>query len=216
LQSPFGGAWESSEVDTLEKPSKSLFIKFLDNLTYYEYSVIFFSGHGSHSEERRSTILELNKDEIVDSMRLRTGYRKRTIILDCCRKVVPGLLLDSVKEKSISFSETNLDRELFRFAYDLAIENCPESLILAHSCSSHEFSYADDNYGSYYTFSLLRAAKEWLKNNYPIQTTPYSIQSIVSCHNDAIPRVQELSNNKQNPYLEKTKSSPYFPFSVVV
>jgi len=45
--------------------------------------------------------------------------------------------------------------------------------------------------------------------------TTYEPYSIVNVFNGAVPLVQKLTGNTQNPQIEKPRSAPYYPFAII-
>ncbi|MCL6478698.1 MAG: caspase family protein [Peptococcaceae bacterium] len=95
LKSPLGGTWYDSEITHLDRPSRANVHNAITNISLCDYTFIVFCGHGYFSASKESTILELRKNEEIDSLDLRNGARKRTIILDCCRKIEKDIITET-------------------------------------------------------------------------------------------------------------------------
>jgi hypothetical protein len=70
------------------------------HLIYLDYVLIIFSSHGYHCTNRESTVLDVRDGHAIDSVELRDGAKKQTLILDCCRQkylVKPGMMMDSAR-----------------------------------------------------------------------------------------------------------------------
>jgi hypothetical protein len=213
--SALGGAWLGSEIVTLDKPSGKQVDDEIKKMSVYDYTAILFAGHGYYSTRSMSTILELRENEEYDEMRLRTAATKRTIILDCCRKVYPEKIYEDVALKAMAkVAKRALSPEECRKYFDKAIEQCSKDIIVGHSCSINETSGESETYGGYYASSMVIAAKNWYEqtNFDPIHCYPYSV---VEAHNSAVPLVVRLRGGTQNPKIDKSRSGPYFPFAIV-
>jgi hypothetical protein len=208
LTSPLGGAWFETEINYLNKPSISQVNNEIYKMSSFDYTLILFSGHGYYSNITSSTWIELNKDEDYDSNKLRMLTNKRTIILDCCREIYPPrptVMAEAMKK----VAKAPLDFERCRKFFNALIEKCLKGIVVGHSCSINETSGDDENNGGYYASSLLRTATNWSENN-----NSWATYSVVQAHNSAVPLVGTLSGGTQNPYIEKPRSEPYFPFAV--
>jgi hypothetical protein len=85
-----------------------------------------------------------------------------------------------------------------------------------YGCSVDETAGDDAPTGGYYSSRLVAGAEEWVTNQRNLDTDhKYAILSVVEAHLLATPKVQEVSGNRQNPEIEKPRSSPYFPFAIV-
>jgi hypothetical protein len=203
LRSPIGGTWANIEI--LEKPRKAAVLSAVRALTTLDYSLVVFSGHGGQISD--STHLALG-EALISSSDLLTG-KKQTLILDCCRKPIPILLLEDLA-KSIAKGGTGKDADRCRYYYDQRIEACGKDLVKLFACREGEEA-ADTSGGGLYSRYLIGAASDWAKNKDP--NSPEYI-SVVTAHNAAAERVRR-ERPVQNPDIEKGRSAPYFPFCIV-
>ena len=216
LTSALGGGWRTAEIVSLNRPSRKQVDDEIAKMHIYDYTVILFSGHGYFSTRSASTILELKKDEEYDELDLRKSATKRTIILDCCRKVYPEAVYEQVALKAMAkVAKGAPSIEECRKYFDIAIQQCSSGIIVGHSCSINEESGESETYGGYYASSLLIAAKNWYEQSTfdPKHYYPYSV---VQAHDSAVPLVGRLRGGTQNPKIDKSRSEPYFPFAIVV
>jgi hypothetical protein len=185
----------------------------MDRLNSSEYTLIIFAGHGFYSAEHDSTILQLNKDEILDSIDLRENSQKRTIILDCCREVHKELLVEELRKYALANEKYSIDPVQCRVCFDDAIAQCSKGLIIAYACSKDERSGDDPSSGGYYSFSLLAACEKWIPEGLDLKKN-YRTLSIVEGHDLACLNVKKLSGGLQNPEIQKARSGRYFPFAI--
>ncbi|MDR3492161.1 MAG: caspase family protein [Gammaproteobacteria bacterium] len=215
LTSPLGGAWLSSEIVHLDKPTSTQVDAEVYKLGSFGYTFILFTGHGYFSNQ--TTMLELKENENYDSLNLRKFTTKRTILLDCCRKVVrPERIFKVAMDSAVeSLNKRSLTTTECRKYFDKEIENCPDGNIVCYSCVKDEVSGDDGGNGGFYVSSLLEATNNWFKKNDVDLTKDYAKYSIAKAHDAAISLVARLSGDKQHPEITKARSAPYFPFAVM-
>lgn len=208
LMSPQGGYWYENEIVCLNKPSSNSLEIHFNLLKNIDYSIIVFCGHGySYKDE---TILELNKDCDIYARSLKNDAKKRTIILDCCRKNAESINESLIHEFSSLIEKRAINGIEARKYYEALLSTCPDGTVVAYACDLNETAGDDSRKGGYYSYSLLQCAQKWAAQ----PTFSKSSQSIVGIHNQACIATREKSNNNQNPQIEKPRSTPYFPFVV--
>lgn len=220
FNSPIGGFWYDNEITTLVSPSANDIRRQVELLRGYDYSLIFFAGHGYHSIERKRTILHINSRETLDSLELRAGAAKHSLIMDCCRKPESERRLLKAAMDSMSFTEARTqqpDPAKCRQYFNKAIDDCENGLVVMNSCSIDETAGESSSEGGYYTSSLIDSANDWAKNRLRSidLTKNYATSSTQECHNSAAAQVKRLSGNRQNPTFESPRSEKKFPFAVV-
>jgi hypothetical protein len=207
-----GGLWREDEIITRNKPSKLELSVLIGTLKNVDYALVVFSGHGAYSATLNDTILELNEREEISSKELRQGALKQSLILDCCRVVIREMLLAKRLEDS-KLPTKNFNPTDCRLYYDKRIEECPRSLTVLYSCDIDETS-EDTSKGGFFAYNLIESSREWIFRNNTDTSKDYSILSIVSAFENTEKIVKELSGNRQNPRIEKSKGGPYFPFCI--
>src|ERR1035437_1234715 len=213
LQSPQGGLWQESEIRTLERPNVSAVEAEVSRLHLADYSFVVYSGHAYHSG--RSTILELKRGVELDSAKLRVGSSKHTLILDCCRVVEKPTLLEKAMMKALQ-ARPILHPDACRLYYDKHLEKCPTGLVVLYGCSINETAGDDASMGGYYSASLIESAEEWVASNSVLDTKKkFGIRSVVEAHAGAASKLATLSGNRQTPDIQKPRTEPYYPFSIV-
>ena len=220
LMSPIGGLWYNEEITTLVSPSATAVKNQINLLRLADYSLVFFAGHGYHSIERRRTILEINKNENLDSLELRIGAPKHSLILDCCRKPVSERRFLKAHLESYAFDSVGVEKlnpSKCRIAFDNAISRCDNGLVVMNACAITEVADESDTDGGFYTSSLIDAGNEWAK--YKLLTMNLVGRSETSStqesHEAAAKQVKLLSGGRQNPSFEGPRSEKKFPFAVV-
>lgn len=216
LNSAEGGAWERTDITHLDRPTANSVREWIDSVAFYDYVFVVFSGHGWYSASKRDQILILRKGEELASIELRRGAKKRTVILDCCQQVHEESL--NVKYARLMAYESRVriaDRSACRSLFSQRVEAAPAGIIQLTSCTPGEVSTDDDTRGGRYNGSLIECFEDWTRaqanNRYLVDGSTYSV---VAAHECAATKTRELSANKQNPCIEKPRSSPYFPFAV--
>jgi len=220
FKSPVGGLWYDHEITTLISPSSYEIRKEIKILKAKNYSLIFFAGHGYHSNQRNSTILHINSSETMNSLELRMGAQKHTLILDCCRKrederrfvkaAMESMTFDSARGQTLNPTEC-------RHYFDKEISNCDGGIVVMNSCSVNETAGESESEGGYYTSSLIDSANGWAeKKLLTIDLTKnYATSSTQECHNAAAAQVKMLSGGRQTPAFESPRAEKKFPFAVV-
>jgi hypothetical protein len=210
LLSPFGGYWYPTEVNTLLKPSTTTVRNALFEIQKCDYSMIIFSGHGIYSKISNSTLLELNYTDVFDSVNLRKGAEKHTLILDCCRMVDKELFEEMTIIAKALESRAMINPMKFRERFDREIENCSNGIVAMYACAINEKAGDDSQRGGYYSSNLISNAREYCNSSLNFS----EILSVVQAHDMTIKSVVEKSNNQQHPQIDKQRSGPYFPFAI--
>lgn len=218
LLSPVAGNWNSSEIRVMEGPSAAtLNAEISKHKNTVDYALLVFSGHGAYSTAQADTILQLNKDENFGSKGLDVA-KKQTVILDCCRKEVEQVLRKSIGiELFESASRSDFPNpQLSRSAFDTAIKNCENGIIIVHSCNIGEYAYDDEfGRGGRYTFNLLNSARKW-RHKETLKPNHYVLLTVPAAHNKAVEALSTDKRYEQTPRIAKPRSGAYFPFCVWV
>lgn len=215
LLSPTGGLWRESEIRGMNRPSCSELRTRVEALSNYDYALVIFSGHGWHSEDSDSTILCLRRGQEIDSTELRIFGTRQTLILDCCRVPERGLREDRVLLDMLAKAAPTLHPEDCRRYYDRELEKCADELIILYACGIGQTAADDAQMGGLYSHNLLRASSAWARSVDIDTSHEYITLSVVSAHEQAARAVERLRAGRQNPQIEKPRSSPYFPFCIV-
>lgn len=213
--SPLGGAWYPNEITHLDRATVSGLKFTLSNMKDNDYLKIIFCGHGFYSARRTSTILELRTKEEIDSIELRGIAAKQTIIIDCCREIHPDILLEEERLAKFAKSFSDLNKKDCRLLYETSIAKCAPGMIVTYGCNINEVAGDSSSQGGYFSSSLLKVCKNIHESSNVDIKTQYHVDSIVNVFNNAVPLVQKLSGNTQNPQIEKPRSEPYYPFAII-
>jgi hypothetical protein len=201
-------------------PSEDEIRREIELLKARDYSLIFFAGHGYHSNQRSSTILQINSRETMNSLELRNGAPKHTLILDCCRKREDERRFTKAAMESMTFDSARgqtVDPQECRRYFDKAISNCDGGIVVMNSCSIDETAGESESEGGYYTSSLIDSANGWAEKKLSAidLTKNYATFSTQECHNGAAAQVKMLSGGRQTPSFESPRAEKKFPFAVV-
>ena len=210
LMSPQGGYWFEEEVICLNRPSIDTLKANLQQLSNIDYTLIVFCGHGYSFGDQ--TILELKSECEIPEKLLRNNYKKRTIILDCCRKQANNINESIIHEFAAAIEKRDIDGIEARRYYDEIISSCDNGIVVAYACDLNETAGDDSRNGGYYSYSLLQSATKWSEEFHYYK----GYKSIVEMHQRASILTREKSEYQQNPQIEKPRSCPYFPFVVYV
>lgn len=226
LLSPQGGAWDPSEIRHLDRPTAQNVRDWLAYFSTHDYVLVMFTGHGWYSSVDRDRILELGNKEKLQSIELRKGSSKRTIILDCCQKVyAESIFLEATALRALAneaVSRRTPDPATCRQLFFDSVRNAPEGIINLTSCTPGEVSTDDDTRGGRYNGSLIETVDVWSEKQavFPSFRQFYSnpnttsVLSIAEAHEGAAEKTRLLSAGKQNPTIEKPRTGPYFPIAV--
>lgn len=216
LTSPLGGLWLSAEITHLDRPKTNHVIKEIAYLANIDYTFIVFCGHGYFSTKSDTTVLELQKYEELNSLELRANANKRTIILDCCRKVVKEAILEKAFAAKAERMIPHLKPDECRRYFDSQIGKCSKGIVVGYACKKDEVAGDSQSRGGYYSYGILQSAINWHDNinNIDLEKSFYHF-SIVKAHEEGIVRVRQLSGGTQNPEIEKPRSDPYFPLAII-
>lgn len=214
LESPLGGMWRSSEVETLESPSKTVVQQKLELLKSADYSFVVFAGHGRHLISTKSTIVTLQSGIEMDADDLKIGAPKRTLVLDCCRVLSARPMLESLMAKAASFAESLNSVDCRRY-FDQRLSECENGLVTLHACGVGETADETSDEGGLYSSSLMGGASAWRGDQSFDATKHYRILSIIDAHNLAAERVKRSSGQSQNPTATYPRVTKHFPFAIV-
>lgn len=220
LLSAIGGAWKDSELINLTNPTIEEVRNKINLLTQVDYSFVFFAGHGYYSMREARTILNINATQELDSIELRQGASKHTLILDCCRILEDDRILTEAAMESLVFDSANQQEPTeseCRAYFNKEIEECSPGLVVMNSCNLNEYAGESAGQGGYYTSSLIKSSQDWAKNKLLSidLNKEYSWCTTQKSHNDASIQVKKLSGNRQNPVFEGPRSENKFPFAIL-
>ena len=211
LKSALGGAWLDGEINVMLNPTLQGVLGKVRMLRSSDYSIVVFCGHGYHSEAAGETIVQLKPGVEMNSDALRTGGRKQTLVLDCCRVISADVLVEGVQKREAP----QLDDNECRTYYDKRLQECPHGLVVLFGCSMNETAGDSATNGGYYSSSFMNAAVKWLNTSSTDTSKEAAFLSVVAAHERAGDEVRRLSGNRQNPDIEKPRAGPYFPFAVI-
>lgn len=213
LKSPLGGGWLDIEISDLNSSNTYCISEKLKNFKYYDFLLIFFSGHGSH--DGRYTRLWLSDTDFFTDDILRDYGKKRLIILDCCRKIERSMLNEDMMHFIQKSAGLELNFSACRELYEKHIVNLISSETICYSCSIDETSADLDNKGGLYISSLLDSATDKHKEHHVFNSAVAKVYSINEIHQIAKEKVKRSSMNKQNPIMHRERLSNDFPFAVI-
>ncbi len=215
LTSALGGTWCDNEITHLDRPSKSATTNAIADLSSNDYSFIVFCGHGYYYSRQESTLLELRKNEEIDSLDLRKESKKRTIILDCCRKIEKDIITEAAMAAKFMEARAELNASECRKYFEKKLEECSNGIVVGYACSKNGTAGDSESRGGYYSYSLLRSATNWRETKNIDLSSKWAAFSTVEAHNGSIAIVSRLSGGTQNPEIDKPRSEPYFPIAIM-
>lgn len=222
LLSPEGGAWEPSEIQSLDRPTAGEVRLWVADFSRYDYALIMFTGHGWFSSIDKDRVLTLKKGEEIASNELLKGTKRRTLVLDCCQKIHAESLVEK-KVRSLSASayqfanaaQTRMPNpEKCRRLFLDTVAKAEPGFIRMCSCQPGELSRDDDASGGYYNSSLIDCADDWATEQAQNVWGGEVSFTVVGVHEPAAAKTRAKSAQAQNPTIEKARTGPYFPFAV--
>lgn len=192
----------------MNRPTVRLLARTLPEVDDADYSIVIFTGHGYMDAD--DTIIELKGEEKYNTRYL--AKSGRTLILDCYRRHTTQLyevFAESVSESLIH----NIDLWDYRKFYEAQIAKCEGQRLVFYSCSEGEISNDNGMKGGFYSYNLLKVAKDWYKNN-KISFDPM-VLSMVQAHNET-ERILRYRIGTQTPQIEKPRTAPYYPLAVII
>ena len=213
LKSPLGGAWTNSEIVALTNPSKNEVDDVIRKQATVDYSFTTFSGHGRHVGTPGSTYIQLNKTTEIDSILLRKGSKKHTLVIDCCRVLHRTIAMDSaaviLEKRGISLSASEC-----RKYFDEGIDDCASGLVVMVACTVNQTA-GETSHGGYYSGGLIEGAENWLSGKNTDTKNKYATLTVVAAHERAAESVISLSGGRQRPEIEKPRADKQFPFAII-
>ncbi|MGO9605369.1 MAG: caspase family protein [Candidatus Binataceae bacterium] len=219
MQAPYGGSWDKDEIRIREQPSPRCVRQDIAWLSGCDYAIVVFSGHGFHSINRNTTVVELKHGVQLDSEELIPGSKKQVLILDCCRVPVQEPLTEELAKSFNKLSVSSLlDTDECRRYFDKWIESCPDELVIMYACSVGERAGDDDERGGFYSDAILTTSELWAANKSADPSRDpyeYYIFTVGQAHEAAKPIVKRRRRNLQNPHIEKPRSGRSFALGIV-
>lgn len=215
LRSPVGGLWYDSEITILHQPGVVQMKVEVLAQSAVDYSMTIFCGHGHHSAQSNSTIVELKPGVDLDSNELRRGAARHTLVLDCCRVIAPVTrMVESMMAKAMK-AESEIHPADCRKYFDSKLAECPAGLVVLYACSVGQTAGDSESQGGYYSYSLLDGAAQWVKDTYVDTTKTSRFLSVVEAHEISKKGVNTMSGGRQVPLIDKPRSGEYFPFAII-
>lgn len=164
FKSSLGGAWEDDEITVKIGPSKDFVFNYLSKIRTDDYLLFVFCGHGHYDEIKNQTIIQINKSDELEEDKISSCYANKLAIFDCCRRTIASMRRDeSALMEVFSKSQIELNRAECRKYYDKRIEDCNGQITKSYACSIDEYSGDDSQLGGFFSHSLIKTAKNRLK-----------------------------------------------------
>lgn len=161
-----GGAWNDDEIVILKNPSKTTLKSSLILAKYSDFAIIAFSGHGFVQEDEflgaPETFLYLNESEdrresVISEYELNPGTPRCVLSFDCCRKIEPVVLAESVNDEADFSRVPESVRESFRIEYEHQVMRCEKGCTRLYAASLDESASDRPSF----TQILTAFAKKW-------------------------------------------------------
>lgn len=198
LFSDNGGAWINSEIDVLRNPRRAELLAHVAQVRQSspDYVFLLFSGHGGL--ERRTTMLQLNREgETIEEDELFKIAPRQISIFDCCRLLVSEIAFEAFAAHRVrKMAEDSVAREHF----DARIMQAIPQQIRLYASSMGQAS-SDTGQGAIYLQNLLRAARSFSGNE--------TFKTAEQAHGEATRATIIATHGDQKPdaYLPKCLTS---------
>jgi hypothetical protein len=209
LKSPIGGSWDDNEIAGLFKcPSENL-IELFQSITT-DFLLVYFSGHGHHT--LKDTFIKINDSESLSISQLISIIRapKALIIIDSKSKTLDkeysNLLSSYYLTFKSTYSQSNTSEK-----YKKIISECPDSIVIAYSCSVGEISN-DTKLGGLYTYSLLKTSLQW--HEYQAENNVLSFTGANYLSNQYLKNISDIEQNPQIRKINNSDKDVNLPFAI--
>jgi hypothetical protein len=209
LKSPIGGSWEDNETAGLFKcPLVNLIELFQSTIT--DYLLVYFSGHGHHT--LKDTYIKINDSESLSISELISIIRapKALIIIDSKSKSLDKEYSNLSSSDYLTFkstySKTNTSEK-----YKKIISECPDSIVIAYSCSVGEISN-DTELGGLYTYSLLKTTLQW--HEYQTENNVLSFTEANYLSNQYLKNISQIEQSSQIRKTNNSDKEVNLPFAI--
>lgn len=214
LMSIRGGAWNSSEIITLEGPTKAELNRHIRNLIADEVDLAFtvFSGHGDFDDvEHQCRSFLLNKNEMFLEKDIAGIAKQQILICDSCANRRGESALESLQKVRNSLQslieEKNEEKIIARKKYEDWCRLSSPQIIRLYAAKVG--TSADDRNGGVYTSSLIET----------LENAQHSID-IVEGHDNASRlvrmRTATRDGSSQVPERQVSRVSKFLPGAIVL
>lgn len=231
FKSPEGGGWMDKEILVFDNNNFSLnclkeLIKTSDSIgVHIDYILMVYCGHGFTDQYGHIQFqMQPNTNVQLDNILAITSNTRLLLIADSCRAVYSLREGGKLQRRKMLFSENNRQEQecyakLCRERYNVLISQTPSTIKTVLFADSYGETAAENRNGGMYSFALLEAAKETIKNFeslHNLNPQCYYEQSAIECHNIATETVVAQTHGTQTPEIVLAcRSIAQLPFVVV-
>lgn len=211
LTSYLGGHWFESEILSLNNPSIELVVAAVNNfLNNADYTFTVFSGHGfMNTDVNNLQYLELSNGDL-SILKLKTNARRQTMIIDACRGFYSPSQQTLVKGLR-GFSEAFIgDPMSTRTLFETGVLSAEEGITVLYAAYQNQ-SAGDSDKGGLYTYSLLKACKNWEERD-----RNFNFLNLKDAHTAGTLYMHNNFITSQQPTMNEEKRMRYFPLAVKI
>lgn len=210
LQSLAGGEWYNFEINVVRNKKIAVVRAAIAATADADYSLIAFSGHGSHARslnrELDETRICLDGGELAVSD-LNSGSDRCLVVVDCCRKIMTTTITKAFA-LNMEAHQRAAERST-RAIFEETVQSSEKGCCTVYSCDLDEAAGETKN-GGYFTGALLEAGKSW----YAAQNGgSHSVLRIDKAF-DAAAKVVTAKHAQQHPQQELGRRRFHFPWAV--
>lgn len=215
LLSPYGGAWNDSEISVCDEPigSEVFLNELAKEVAESQYMFIYFSGHGELASADDPTYVLPGGEEIrYSDVRRECSGIPALFISDSCQGRPTyrdnEMLAESRKQFSITDSSLHIKA---RREFDEWLREMPAMITYASSVSPWECA-ADSSNGGLYSYELLKACRAIIASD----DEESGVYGICYPHMMARRAVVAVSGGEQTPTISGYNRSYQPPFVVKI
>lgn len=209
LLSAIGGAWTSSEIQTISNPSTKSLREAIAGLRSADYSLVTFSGHGYHVQGKdvsESKICLKDKGDEMFVYELNPGNDRCLLICDSCRNIH---VIEETRASIMKFAaELTTNSIRSRQLFESAVGQAEKGLIRIFGCNLGE-SADESSAGGLFSKNLVETGNWWAAQ-------PPASQGCLNAK-DAFVYASAITKKRmpqQNPQYEPGRRIYHFPFAV--
>lgn len=160
LLSSTGGAWSKDEIIYLKNPTSIELQNVGKQCRSFEYTFVYYSGHGFYAPNIDDQFLNLNENEKVSAKAFLNFSPKQITIFDACRVFSDwSNFIGEIDTPSLIYDYQNAS--IAREYYHERIDQIQKGQAVLFSTQKGNYSYEEKNKGGFFSSSILLAASKF-------------------------------------------------------
>lgn len=170
----------------------------------YDYTFIYFTGHGFYNKDSYQHYACL-KDCYIPENSLVTNSKRQTLILDSCSGFLSNQLIES---EGLGDNVGRMIKNT-RHLFENSISIIPEGRNILYAASPGQYALDHPHLGGAFTKSILDIAEYWDKYN-----DDSRVLSLFDVCENSKRLLKPNYGSIQTPYIRPERTTKYFPFAV--